>query len=200
MLPNHNMKDQISPPVVLVTGQKPILLFFLQATLGSLLLAMLAQWQIPTQPEPIPLQTLGIFLLPILCGGECAFAAAVLFLLLATLGFPVLAAGNSDPLWLLDPTGGGLISWPLAALLIGYLLPLKQPSTLLWRAFCLSCGQLLIWGGSAIWLLYFNQWQRALFLGILPQAMGASIKIALVLLLSWPCLLLRQKRWPGTEN
>ena len=92
---------------------------FLQIVGGALFLAALSQLQIPLHPIPITLQTLGVFLLAIGQGGEKSAGSVLLYLVFAALGLPVLAGGTSHPLWILSPSAGYLMGFPIAAYVIG---------------------------------------------------------------------------------
>lgn len=67
---------------------------------------------------PITLQTLMIILIANIAKPYEAFISVILYLLLGIIGLPVFSGLNSGIGVLFGPTGGFLISFPLAALLI----------------------------------------------------------------------------------
>ena len=73
----------------------------------------------PLSPAPITLQVLGVFLAGILLGPLWGSGAMVLYLLAGAVGAPVFAGGSAGLGVLLGPTGGYLLSYPLAAVVIG---------------------------------------------------------------------------------
>ncbi len=73
----------------------------------------------PLSPAPVTLQVLGVFLAGLFLGPVWGAAAMVLYLLSGALGAPVFAGGGAGLGVLLGPTGGYLLSYPLAALAIG---------------------------------------------------------------------------------
>lgn len=72
-------------------------------------------------PVPITLQSLGVMLAGSLLGAKRGAMAVLIFLLLMIIGLPVLAGLVGGAGFLLTPAGGFLLSWPLAAFVIGWL-------------------------------------------------------------------------------
>lgn len=73
----------------------------------------------PLSPAPVTLQVLGVFLAGILLGPRFGAGAMVVYLLAGALGAPVFAGGSAGVGVLLGPTGGYLLSYPIAAFFIG---------------------------------------------------------------------------------
>jgi biotin transport system substrate-specific component len=68
---------------------------------------------------PITLQTLWVFLAGLILGPVWAGVAFVLYLLAGALGLPVFAGAAGGVGNFLDPTGGFLVSFPVAAAVVG---------------------------------------------------------------------------------
>ena len=92
---------------------------------GAAFIALLAQAEVPLQPVPMTLQTLGVLLVGAALGWKRAFAAVLLYALAGAAGLPVYAGGASG---FMNTAGTGLrasigyvISWPFAAALVGFL-------------------------------------------------------------------------------
>lgn len=75
----------------------------------------------PLSPANVTLQVLGVFLAGLLLGPLWGGAAMVLYLLAGALGAPVFSEGAAGFGVLLGPTGGYLLSYPLAAVLVGWI-------------------------------------------------------------------------------
>jgi biotin transport system substrate-specific component len=75
-------------------------------------------------PVPITLQTLGVLLSGGLLGAKRGALSQLLFLLIVAVGVPVLSGGRGGIGVFIGPSAGFLISWPITALCIGYLLSL----------------------------------------------------------------------------
>jgi biotin transport system substrate-specific component len=74
----------------------------------------------PLAPNvPITLQTLWVYLAGVVLGPVWAGVAFTLYLLAGLIGLPVFAGGNAGLGVILGPTGGFLIGFPLAAMIIG---------------------------------------------------------------------------------
>mgnify|MGYP001171376763 FL=1 len=76
---------------------------------------------LPFSPAPITLQTLGIMLAPALLGWKRGTLAVAAFIALGLAGLPLFAGGMGGVGVLARPTGGFIVSWVLAALVIGVL-------------------------------------------------------------------------------
>ncbi len=147
----------------------------IKVILGSALLSLCARIQIPLTSVPMTLQTLGIFTLALFLGGRQACLATLFYLMQATLGLPVVTVG-SCPLWFLGTTGGYLLAMPLAAYVIGVLAK-KNPTSLVWTAFAIFCGQCIIFVSGYCFLLRFFGFEKALLVGILPFLPAAGLKL-----------------------
>lgn len=76
---------------------------------------------IPGIPVPITAQTLGVMLAGGLLGARRGGLALLLFIALIAVGVPLLAGGRGGLGVLFGPGGGYILSWPIAAFIIGYL-------------------------------------------------------------------------------
>jgi biotin transport system substrate-specific component len=76
---------------------------------------------IPVGPVPITAQTLGVMLAGAVLGARRGFLAVLLFLVLVAVGLPLLAGGRGGLGVFAGPTAGYLLSWPVAAFVIGWL-------------------------------------------------------------------------------
>ncbi|MGL5405715.1 MAG: biotin transporter BioY [Propionibacteriaceae bacterium] len=81
----------------------------------------LTVFNVPGNPVPITLQTLGIALAGLVLGPWRGFAATMLYVLVGLAGLPVFAGGGSGLTILTKGSAGYLLSFPLAALVIGLL-------------------------------------------------------------------------------
>lgn len=76
---------------------------------------------LPIIPVPITLQTLGVMLAGGILGARRGGLAMLLFIMLVAVGAPLLAGGRGGLGVVFGPGGGYIISWPIAAFVIGYL-------------------------------------------------------------------------------
>src|SRR5690349_8423722 len=98
------------PQAIMSSYRVPIAITF-----GIALLVACSQVEVSVWPVPFTLQTLAIFLLGLLYTPKNAFNVVLSYLALATMGFPVLASGYINPLWILHPSAGYLFGFLIAA-------------------------------------------------------------------------------------
>ena len=73
-------------------------------------------------PVPITLQTLGVLLAGGALGARLGAMSQTIFLLLLAVGMPLLSGGRGGLSVFVGPSVGYIISWPITAFCIGYLL------------------------------------------------------------------------------
>lgn len=89
------------------------------AVVGAL--GILPPLTLPISPVPITAQTLGVMLAGAVLGARYGGLSMVIFVLLVAVGAPLLSGGRGGLGVILGPGGGYILSWPIAALVIGYL-------------------------------------------------------------------------------
>ncbi len=83
-------------------------------------IAIMAQISIPMPlGVPITMQTFAITLAAIVLGSKRGAISTLIYVLLGTIGVPVFANFTGGAQYLVGPTGGFLISFPIMALIIG---------------------------------------------------------------------------------
>jgi biotin transport system substrate-specific component len=90
------------------------------AVIGSILLTISAKIQVPFWPVPMTIQTFVVLVLGVAYGWRLAGATVLLYLAQGALGLPVFAAGGGLA-YMAGPTGGYLVGFLLAALVVGWL-------------------------------------------------------------------------------
>lgn len=96
-------------------------------------------------PVPITAQTLGVMLAGSVLGARRGFLSQLLFLVLVAIGLPLLASGAGGLGVFAGPTAGYLISWPIAAFVVGWL------TERFWSRYNLAWGVLAnVVGGIAV--------------------------------------------------
>lgn len=99
--------------------------------------------KIPVGPAPIVLQNLGVVLAGAVLGARRGFLAVLLFVVLALAGMPVLASGARGPAVLTGPAVGFALSYPLVALVTGWLVERSRGRLLPTVVACLVGGVLV---------------------------------------------------------
>ena len=132
---------------------------------------------LPFTPVPITLQGFVVLMAGAWLGGRDGAASQFGYLALGAAGLPVFATGGG-PAYLLGPTGGYLLAFPLAAWLAGTAVP---PGSGLARTLAgFTAAKLVIFAGGVAWLAQAmgTELDRALALGVVPFLPGAALKIA----------------------
>ena len=158
----------------------------LVALLGSTFVALLARVQVPFAPVPLTGQTLGVLLVGGLLGARLGALSLLFYLLEGALGLPVFARGGGLP-YLLGPTGGYLLAFPLAAYLVGHLFE-RGAGRRLWTAFLallLGAGAVFLVGVPWLALYLGADPSQALALGLFPFIPGETLKAFLAALVLW---------------
>ena len=88
--------------------------------IGSILLAVSSKIQIPLTPVPVTLQTLVLLVMSMFLGWRSALGATTLYLFQGAIGLPVFAHG-AGLVYLFGPTGGYLLGFILASVIVGFL-------------------------------------------------------------------------------
>lgn len=91
------------------------------AALFAAMLAISGQISIPIGPVPITWQTLVVMLSGLLLGPQLGALSILVFIALAAIGLPILSGGAGGIGALFGPTGGFVLSWPVASFVIGWL-------------------------------------------------------------------------------
>jgi biotin transport system substrate-specific component len=112
-----------------------VLLFAVATAAGSRL-------EIPHVPVPFTLQTLAVLLAGAFLGARNGAFSQAAYLLAGVAGLPVFAGGSWGAALLLGPTGGYLLAFPLAALVVGLLI--DRYRTLAWSVISMAAGLLVV--------------------------------------------------------
>ncbi|MGA2121608.1 MAG: biotin transporter BioY [Methanoregula sp.] len=138
-------------------------------------LISLGSWiSIPCIPVPFTLQTLFVLLAGTVMRRQAVIPVTA-FIVMGALGLPVFHNGMAGPGVLLGPTGGYLIGFVFAALVVGLAYERKS------RYFHIGglvAGTVIIWLFGMAWLMYSLGMGRvpAFSAGVLPFMIGDAIK------------------------
>ena len=133
----------------------------------AILTAVGAQVEIPHQPVPYTFQTLVVLLAGAMLGPRNGFLSMTMYLSLGAVGLPVFSGAGFGFARILGPTGGYLIAFPIAALVVGYLVSKRQD--IVWALVSMVVGLVVIFtlGTIQLNLVYFNDWSDAFQAGFL---------------------------------
>src|SRR5580700_5700107 len=123
---------------------------------GSAFVAACAHVALPLYftPVPLTLQPFAVLLLGLLLSPRLAAAALLAYLGEGAIGLPVFSPGPASApglAHLFGPTGGYLLAYPVAAMLISLLFRLRSRG-FSWALASAAVGNLVILSGGALWL------------------------------------------------
>lgn len=157
--------------------------------------ALGAYASVPLTPVPITLQPLVVILAGALLGPMMGAAAMSAYLVIGALGVPVFSGGGAGLPWLLGPTGGYLIAYPAAAMVVGWIAgrggaeravaeDRGTGAARLTLALAAGVAVMYIGGVSQLALLTGEGLANLLAVGVFPFVVGDLIKIAIALLIA----------------
>ena len=133
---------------------------------------------LPFTPVPVTLQTFFVFLSGGLLGARLGGMSQVLYLGLGAAGLPLFAGGAGA---IFGPTGGYLVGFGVAALLIGRLTAGRDGSSPVRTVGAMVLGLAAIYGLGSLQLMALAPigLREAVSMGILPFLAGDAAKLAL---------------------
>ena len=113
---------------------------------------------LPFSPVPITAQTLGVMLAGGMLGARRGALSLLLFIALVAIGTPLLTGGRGGLGALIGPGGGYIMSWPLAAGTIGYLVEKSWQTLKLWKIFLFNFigGIVLVYACGVTYLSFIG--------------------------------------------
>jgi biotin transport system substrate-specific component len=160
---------------------------FASVLLFTVLTAAAAQVSIPLPftPVPLTLQPMVVLLGGAVLGARLGMSAQILYLLAGIAGLPVFAASPVLPqgaFRLIGPTGGYLMSYPLAALVTGWLAERGLDRRYVTSVLAMACGLAVIFASGVSWLALYvpgRGFAGALAAGLYPFLIGDGVKLLL---------------------
>jgi biotin transport system substrate-specific component len=161
-----------------------------RAALMAAVTAVAAQINVPLFPVPFTLQVLAVILSGLLLGPRYGAIAQAIYVLIGAVGAPVFAQFLGGLGVVLGPTGGYLVSYPIAAAIAGLAAGAARSasrSRALLICFLLGCaGLAVIYAVGATWLSVVTDLPFAVALtqGVLIFVPFDLIKVALAALVA----------------
>jgi len=133
---------------------------------------------LPFTPVPLTLQNFGVLLVGLALGSRRGAIALALYLVEGSLGLPVFNAGLAGVGWLLGPTGGYLMAYPIAAFASGFIAERGRRS---FRRYAIAAivGEVLLFVGGIAWLSIWTHgsWLQAAHFGLYPFVFAEVAKV-----------------------
>ncbi len=155
--------------------------------LGTVLLAISAQIQVPFWPVPMTMQTFVVLMIGATYGWRLGGATMVAYLIEGAIGLPVFAKFGAGAAVLVGPTAGYLAGFVLAALVTGYLAERGFGRNLATAAISFALGTVIIFACGLLYLASLIGVEGAVTHGLMPFILSEPTKVALATLLLPGC-------------
>ena len=158
---------------------------------GSWLVALLAQVQVPMWPVPVTGQTLGVLLVGALLGSRLGATSMIAYIMQGAMGLPFFAGGTGGPAVLVGPTAGYLAGFVVAAFVVGWLAERGWDRHMGKAVLAMLIGNVIIYVLGLAWLGRFTGFETVFSVGMIPFIPGDIIKTIIaagLLPLGWKLL------------
>ncbi|NUN70857.1 MAG: biotin transporter BioY [Bacteroidetes bacterium] len=147
-------------------------------TLFAALTALGAQVQIPNQPIPFTLQTFFVLLSGAFLGARNGFIAQLVYLAAGAIGLPVFSGASFGLVKLFGVTGGYLMSFPVAAAMVGYLVRVRKGY--IWTIFSMFLSLVVVFTAGSLYLnvVAIHDIQKAFASGFLIFSWWDIVKVS----------------------
>jgi biotin transport system substrate-specific component len=151
----------------------------------SALTAILAQISIPLpfSPVPITFQIFAVYISSIILGSKLGTLSQIIYVLLGTIGIPVFANFSGGLHFILGPTGGYILSYPIIAFIIGKILEKKQSFIITVLGLLFSLIVCYFIGVLQLSIITKITIQKAILVGALPFIPLDIVKIIIAYLI-----------------
>jgi biotin transport system substrate-specific component len=136
-------------------------------SLFAALTAIGAQIQIPHHPIPFTLQTFFVLLSGAFLGTRNGFIAQLFYIAAGAIGLPVFTGATFGLVKIFGFTGGYLMSFPIAAALIGYLVTIHKGYVWTIISMFLGLSVVFIFGSLYLNFIVIHNIQQAIISGFL---------------------------------
>lgn len=147
----------------------------------SILLALSAQVAVPLPFSPVPVttQTLVVVLAGAILGSRLGALSVLVYLAEGMVGLPFFAKGGAGLAYLRGTTGGYLVGFVLAAVLVGLLVERGFGQNVRTTVLAMLLGNLALYSTGILWLQAVLQisFNKACMLGVVPFIMGDLYKL-----------------------
>lgn len=151
-----------------------------KAFLGFLLLFASAQISIPLQPVPIVFTTVGVMLIGLLYSRKTALSSVLLYVVAGFCGLPVCQGFAGGYAHMLGPTGGYVIGFFLAVLVMSTLRERIKLTSFSRILLLCTIGTVTIFIPGVLWLSVLVGMPRAIDVGVLPFILPGLCKAVLL--------------------
>jgi biotin transport system substrate-specific component len=159
----------------------------LMVVLGIMALAIFAKVKIPMWPVPITMGTFAVLTIGATYGPRLGLATILGYMIIGALGLDVFAGSSAEAYgltYMIGGTGGYLVGYVFATLVLGLAARAGWDRSVLMMAFAMLLGNVLIYVPGVAWLgVLYGFDQPILAWGLTPFLIGDALKLVLAALL-----------------
>lgn len=160
--------------------------------MGIAILALAAKIKVPMWPVPMTMGTFAVLTLGAAYGARLGLVTILGYMIVGALGFDVFAGSSAEAFgleYMMGGTGGYLVGYVLATVMLGVLARAGWDRTAGKMAGAMLLGNVIIYVPGLIWLGMLYGWDKPILQwGLTPFVMGDVLKLvlaALVLPAAW---------------
>ena len=176
--PSPAMAGQISGHMVKSGGLGEAMMSLALVLVGVGILAVSARIQVPFYPVPVTMQTLAVMFIAMAYGSKLGTATLFSYLFAGFIGAPVFAGGAGFA-YMAGPTGGYLVGFLLAGVVLGALADRGWTRNWQTTAAAMLAGTSIIYLLGVAWLSQLIGLDKAITLGLVPFIYGDILKLVI---------------------
>lgn len=156
--------------------------------LGIALLAVAANIKVPVPGSPVlmNLGTFAVLTIGAAYGARLGLTTILGYMIIGALGFDVFQSSTADLNgieYMMGGTGGYLVGYVMATVLLGALAQRGWDRSMVWMAVAMLLGNILLYVPGLLWLGQLYGWDKPILAwGLTPFLLGDAIKLALAAL------------------
>lgn len=154
---------------------------------GILILAVAAKIQVPMWPVPITMSTFAVLAVGAAYGAQLGLVTILGYMIVGALGMDVFAGSSAQTFglsYMMGSSGGYLVGYVLATLILGFLSNRGWGRSIGWMALAMLIGNAAIYLPGLAWLGHLYGWDRPILAwGLMPFLPGDAVKLALAAVL-----------------
>jgi biotin transport system substrate-specific component len=166
--------------------------FVIRVFLGVMLMFISAQVQIPLEPVPVTLHTVGTLIIALIYTRAEAISALSMYLVIGALGAPVFSEFDGGIRHLAGPTAGYLVGMLFCVYIVTSLRQKFGEKSMMHLLVYSAIGSVTVFAFGVPWLAYLIGFEKAIQFGLLPFIIPGCVK---AIFTASTVRLFKQKPW-----
>jgi len=152
---------------------------------GIVLLTIMAKIKLPVPPSPVAVNmgTFAVLTIGAAYGARLGLVTIIGYMLIGALGFDVFQSSTAELSgieYMMGGTGGYLLGYVMATVLLGVLARRGWDRSVVWMALAMLLGNVILYVPGLLWLGQVYGWDKPILeWGLTPFVIGDLMKLAL---------------------